>query len=275
MDPVLREAHALLARGEPIVLCTVVRSTGSTPRHVGSKMLVTAAGRTIGTVGGGDLEARVIKEAIKVLATGSPRSLEYRLEDTARGDPGICGGQVEVFLDPIGAGRTLIVIGAGHVGKAVAHLGRWLGFRIVVSDDRAEFCNPDNIPDADVYLICPMGDIPGQVQIDPRTSIVLTTRGTDVDTAGLAPLLASPANYIGVIGSRRRWLQTRKNLEAQGIGSSALDRVHSPIGLELEAETPEEIAVSIMAEVLMVRDNGTGISMKMSTRPASASQRGD
>lgn len=243
-------------------LCTVVKSEGSTPRHVGSKMLVYPDGKFIGTVGGGDLEHRVLDEAWMAISDGEPRLLHYNMADPSRGDPGVCGGQVEVFVEPILPTPTVVVIGAGHVGKAVVHLAKWLGFRVAVSDDREEFCNPETVPGADSYHPVPMEKLGEQISINKRTFLILTTRGSNVDAAGLPALLDSRAAYIGVIGSKRRWATTVKALKDKGVSEELMSRVHSPMGIELEAETPEEIAVSIMAEVLMIRDKGTGKPMK-------------
>ncbi len=262
MDPIYQALAELTANSGSGALCTVVRSEGSTPRHVGSKMLVYADGHFIGTVGGGDLEHRVLDEAWMAMGDGEARLLHYNMADPSRGDPGVCGGQVEVFVEPVLPPPVLVVIGAGHVGKAVAHLAKWLGFRVAVSDDRVEFCNKETVPDADAFYPCPMKDLPSRMTIDRRTFLILTTRGSSVDAAGMPALLATPAAYIGVIGSRRRWATTVKELDGSGVTAESLARVHSPMGLELHAETPEEIAVSIMAEVLMVRDKGTGKSMK-------------
>lgn len=242
-------------------LCTVVKSEGSTPRHVGSKMLVYPDGSFIGTVGGGDLEHRVLDEAWMALGDGEPRFLHYNMADPSRGDPGVCGGQVEVFVEPILPPPTLVVIGAGHVGKAVVHLAKWLGFRVAVSDDRAEFCTPESTPGADEYYPVEMGKLAEQLKITRRTYLVVTSRGSSVDALGLPNLLQSDAAYIGVIGSKRRWATTVKALKANGVDEALIEKVHSPMGLELQAETPEEIAVSIMAEVLMIRDKGTGKPM--------------
>ena len=252
----------LLERGESAALCTITRSEGSTPRHVGSKMLVDEHGRVAGTVGGGELEARVIIEAGSVIADGKPRMLSYSMADPARGDPGVCGGQVEVFVEPILPPAEVVVVGAGHVGKAVAHLAKWLGFRVAVSDDRVEFCNPQSVPDGDEFFPVPLADLPQHLKINRQTYLVLTTRGAGVDVPGLPALLETPAAYIGVIGSRRRWATTLKALKEQGLGMKELARIHAPIGLELEAETPEEIAVSIMAEILMQRNGGSGRPMQ-------------
>lgn len=149
------------------------------------------------------------------------------------------------------------------MGKAVAHVAKWLGFRVVVSDDRPELCTSEIVPDADMFLVCDMADIPQKLEIDNQTYIILTTRGMVVDVPGLAPLLDTNAAFIGVIGSKRRWMMTRKELIAQGVQEKKLDKVHSPIGLELNAETPEEIGISIMAELIMLRNEGSGKSMKI------------
>jgi xanthine dehydrogenase accessory factor len=207
------------------------------------------------------VESRVIQEALASLKDGTPRILPYSMVDPQRGDPGVCGGQLEVFVEPILPANLLVVIGGGHVGKAVAHLAHWLGFRVAISDDRPEFCAPEAVPDADAYYPVPMAELPEQMEVTPWTYLVLTTRGANVDIEGLPSLLDSPAAYIGIIGSRRRWETTRKGLLAAGISEDALARVHSPIGLELNAQTPEEIAVSIMAEILMLRDGGDGQPM--------------
>jgi len=262
MQSIYQAIFELERKNESAALCTVIKSEGSTPRHAGSKMLVFPDGNFIGTVGGGELENRVIKAALNSLNSGRAEMLSYSMADPARGDPGVCGGQVEVFVEPIFPPGTLVVIGAGHVGKAVVHLAKWLGFRVVVCDDRAEFCTPEVIPNADAYYPVTMDKLPENIQIDHRTILILTTRGSNVDVAGIAPLLDSAAAYIGVIGSRRRWATTAKALLEKGVPNEKIERVHSPMGLELHAETPEEIAVSILAEVLMLKDKGTGTSMK-------------
>jgi xanthine dehydrogenase accessory factor len=249
-------------KNESAALCTVVSSQGSTPRHVGSKMLVYPDGKFIGTVGGGDLEHRVMDEAWIAIAEGKARILKYSMVDPSRGDPGVCGGTVEVFVEPILPAPMVVVIGAGHVGKAVVHLAKWLGFRVAVSDDREEFCTPEAVPGADAYHAVTMNKLAEALKITRRTYLVITSRGSSVDAEGLPALLDSEAAYIGVIGSKRRWATTVKALKEKGISDEKLAKVHSPMGLELQAETPEEIAVSIMAEILMLRDKGSGKMMK-------------
>lgn len=248
-------------RGRTAALATVIRVRGSVPRHAGSKMLVYPDGRIAGTVGGGEMEGRVIQEALMSLADGETRILRYELNDPNGGDPGVCGGEVEVFVEPIQRKPTVIVVGAGHVGKAVAHLAHWLGFRVIVADDRAEFANGQAVPEADETIVCSMAELPSRVAIDESTYILLTTRGVKVDVPGLPALIDSPAAYLGVIGSKRRWEVTAQQLREEGIPEAKIARVSSPMGLELNAETPEEIAVSMMAEVILRRRGGTGESM--------------
>ena len=170
-------------------LCTIIKSKGSTPRHVTSKMLVYPDGHIIGTVGGGEVENRVIKEAIKAMDDKTPRLLAYNMADPERGDPGVCGGQVEIYVEPIIPKPVLVVVGVGHVGKAVAHLAKWLGFIVAVSDDRPDFCNPRAVPEADEFYPLPLQELTSHLKITPWTYIVLTTRGMDVDVYGLTILV--------------------------------------------------------------------------------------
>jgi xanthine dehydrogenase accessory factor len=262
MSSIYQSLSELEKNNQPAALCTVVRTSGSAPRHSTSKMLVFPDGQIQGTVGGGELENRVRQEAQGALKDGQPRLLEYNLTDPTHGDAGVCGGQVEVFVEPILPPPMVVVIGGGHVGKAVVHLAKWLGFRVAVSDDRPEFCTPQANPGADEFYPVPMAELPLHLTITPHSYLVLTTRGTAVDSAGLPALLETSAGYIGVIGSRRRWNLTVKALNEQGLSDEQLKRVRSPIGLGIGAETPEEIAVSILGEILMLRGGGSGRPMQ-------------
>lgn len=263
MASIYQALSELEKNNESAALCTVVKSEGSTPRHVGSKMLVYPDGTFVGTVGGGEMESRVIKAAHETLKSGQAQTLSYTMADPSRGDPGVCGGTVEVFVEPILPPAMILVIGGGHVGKAVVHLAKWLGFRVAVSDDRVEFCNPNSVPGADAYYPVEMGKLAEEVKINKQTYIVITSRGSAVDAKGLPTLLKTDPGYVGVIGSRRRWLTTVRALKEKGVSDEQIAKVHSPMGLELNAETPEEIAVSIIAEILMIKDRGTGQPMKV------------
>lgn len=251
----------VVGEGGAAAVATVIRARGSVPRHEGSKMLVFPDGQIEGTIGGGEMESRVIEVAESVILEGKTQILKYQFQDPSQGDPGVCGGEIEVFVEPIAPKASVLVVGAGHVGLALAGLAHWLGFRVVVSDDRPGFATPEALPDADEVIECEVSALPERARINSRTYVVLTTRGVPVDLAGLPPLLETPAPYIGVIGSRRRWETCAKELLEMGVAEAAIQRVTSPIGLELNAETPEEIAVSIMAEIIMLRRGGTGEPM--------------
>ncbi len=267
MTSIYQALAELEERGRAGVVCTVMHTAGSVPRRAGSKMLVYPDGTFIGTVGGGEVESRVIEEALKALEEGTNRVVSYKMVSPEKGDPGICGGQLEVFVEPILARPTVVVVGGGHVGKAVGHLASWLGYYVVVTDDRPEWCTPEMHPDANDLIVAPMAELTERMEITPQTYLVLTTRGVKVDVPGMPNLIRSQAAYIGVIGSKRRWITTRKQILAEtDITEEELNRVHSPVGLELNAETPEEIAVSIMAEIMLLRKGGTGKSMKLEKR---------
>lgn len=248
--------------GKSCILAIIVRAQGSVPRHAGSKMLIFPDGRLVGSIGGGELESRVVAEAQKLLQNGDPTVLHYELADPQSGDPGVCGGQVDIYMEPVMPEPTVLVIGCGHVGQALVELAHWLGFHVIACDDRQDLCNPQATPYADEYQVIPPDKIAETIAVHSRTYIAAVTRNVTIDVAMLPALLESPAPYIGVIGSRRRWVTTLKHLEESGIDLQRLSRVHAPIGLELNAETPREIALSIMAEIVMLKSGGTGQSMK-------------
>ena len=255
---VLEELLAAQSRRQPVALAVIIRDQGSVPRHAGTKMLVYIDGRTLGTIGGGEMEARVVAAAAEALRDGQPRLVPYSLVDPQRGDPGVCGGSVEIYVEPHLSPATLYVVGCGHVGRALVSLGHWLGYRVVAWDDRAELATPENVPDADVLLSGLLLDALAAQPIDARTYVAVVTRNVSLDRQILPHLLATPAAYLGVMGSRRRWQETERQLLADGLTAEQLDRIVAPIGLELNAESPAEIAVSIMAQIIMAQRGGDG-----------------
>jgi xanthine dehydrogenase accessory factor len=248
--------------GRAAALATVIQTQGSVPRQPGSKMLVRIDGSIVGTVGGGEVEARVIQEAQAAISEGTARVVSYNLSDQSSGDPGVCGGTVSVFIEPVLPAPTVVVIGCGHVGKATAELAKWMEFRVIVADDRPGYATPEQVPGMDGYVEAPLAELAAQLDITRHTYIVAVTRGVGIDEELLPALLATDAPYIGAIGSRRRWAMTAQLLLEKGIRRADLERVHAPVGLELGAETPREIAVSILAEVVMVMRGGSGESMQ-------------
>lgn len=245
----VRAALDAVDRGDAVVVATVVETERSVPRHAGSKMLVFADRRQVGTIGGGELEARVIDAAVEVLSSGAPRLVNFDLVDPVAGDPGVCGGTITLYLEPLLPDASVVVVGCGHVGKAVSDLAHWLGYRVTAVDDRAELATEDQLPTADHVLAGPVADVIGRATITDQTHIVLVTRNMAVDLDAIPAALATSARSIGVMGSKRRWAHTRQRLLERGVAAEQLDRVRSPIGLEIGAETPEQIAMSIMAEI--------------------------
>jgi xanthine dehydrogenase accessory factor len=265
-----RRLDELERAGEPAALCTVMRTRGSVPRHPGAKMLVRADGRIEGTIGGGEMERRVIADALDAIRRSQARLVRYALVDPGAGDPGVCGGEVEVFVEPLSTRPSLVVVGGGHVGRALVWLGSWLGFRCILCDDRPEYSSADAAPGAAEYLAIPATELARTFPFRDDTCIVLPTRGAPLDIEALPLLLDVPHAYLGVIGSRRRWATVARELEARGVPRAKLERVHAPMGLELGAETPEEIALSILSEIVALQRGGTGRSMRWLGDPADA-----
>ncbi len=245
----LRELVAATQAGRPVALATVVATRRSVPRHAGTKMLVFGDGTLRGTVGGGEMESRVIEAARESLRTGATQLLTFDLVDPERGDAGVCGGSVQVYVEPVMPPPTVLVAGAGHVGKAVVELAHWLGFRTIVTDDRPAEVATEAVPLADVRVAGSIEDALAATEL-PDLAVILVSRSVDYDVASLPAVLHKAPRYIGVMGSSRRWATTRARLAETGVGEAALDAIHAPIGHEIGAETVEEIAVSIMAEVI-------------------------
>jgi len=244
----LHQVIAAVEGGEPVVLATVVDALSAAPSHAGTKMLVYADGRCSGSVGGGAVEARVAADALEALADGHGRLVRYDLLEL-----GMCSGEMTVYLEPQLPPPTVLVVGCGHIGRAVVELAHWLGFHVIAVDDRVELVTEGLLPDADLLVPGPIDKTLRGVRITEQTHVVLATRGTDVDLEALPLLLAGPARSIGVLGSRRRWQETRTELLARGVPEQELDRVRAPIGLDLGALTPREIALAVMGEILALR----------------------
>jgi len=236
--------------GTPVALCIVIETVGAVPRHAGSKMLVYGNGRTSGSVGGGELETRTIQAALESLKDGKTKMLEYSLAAESPDSTGVCGGDVKVYIEPQVTKPILLILGAGHVGQAVAKLAQFLDFRVIVSDDRVELCSSEVIPGNVEFLPMLMSEIPAHLPIDERVYIVGTTRGSDVDIEGLPAILEGKPAYVGLIGSKNRWAFTRRALLAHNVSQEKLALIKSPVGIYIKAETPNEIAISILAEVI-------------------------
>jgi xanthine dehydrogenase accessory factor len=253
-----REVFAAVAdaldRGEPAALVTIVSTTGSTPQRVGAKMLVFADGRIVGTIGGGCYENDAFWKAREAISTRKPQVVRYELSDDFAQETGlICGGQMDVYIEPIEPSPELYIVGAGHVGFHLARLAHEVGFRVHVADDREKFANAERFPNAAEIVV---DDIPSWIaraNIPPHGYAVIVTRGHTNDLEALRALAPRELRYLGLIGSRAKVARIYDALVADQMSADLLKRVHAPIGLDIGAVTPQEIAVSILAELIAVK----------------------
>jgi xanthine dehydrogenase accessory factor len=252
-ENVFRAVVRAMDDGERAALVTIVSTNGSTPQRVGAKMLVYEDGRTAGTIGGGCYEHDACGKAREAIRLHRPQVLRYSLNDELAAESGlICGGQMEVYIEPIEPVPDLYLLGAGHVSVEVARIAQLTGFRVHVVDDRDKFANVDRFPGADVIV----DDIPGWLKgatIPAGAYVVVVTRGHRQDYDAMRELIGRQARYLGLIGSRAKVVRIFDALAAEGADSTRLAAVHAPIGLDIGAVTPAEIAVSIVAELIAVR----------------------
>jgi xanthine dehydrogenase accessory factor len=244
-----------LSRGEEAALVTIVSSNGSTPQRVGAKMLVFGDGRIVGTVGGGCYEHDAIGKARQVLETRKPATVKYDLNDDFAEETGlVCGGQMEVFIEPIEASPAVYIFGAGHVGFYLARMAHDAGFGVHVVDDRAAFANAERFPFAAAVVVDDIPDWLAKTALPPTAYAVVVTRGHRNDLDALRALAPRELRYLGLIGSRAKVARLYEQLLGEGgVTTERLARIHGPIGLDLGAVTPQEIAVSITAELIAVR----------------------
>jgi xanthine dehydrogenase accessory factor len=260
---VLAAAADALRRGESVALVTVVRAQGSTPQRAGAKMLVYGDGRTIGTIGGGCYENDAFGKAREAISSGRQALVHYELNDDFAQENGlICGGRMDVHIDPLAPSPRLYIVGAGHVGCHLARVAAEAGFRIHVIDDREKFANPERFPGAEI-AVEPIPEWLERAEIPSSAYVVVVTRGHQHDLDAMRALAPRDLRYLGLIGSRAKVARISDALLAEGMPSDALQRVHAPIGLEIGAVTPAEIAISILAELIAVRRgvDTTGLSM--------------
>jgi xanthine dehydrogenase accessory factor len=233
---------------------TIVRASGSTPQRTGAKMLVFADGRTIGTIGGGCYENDAFWKAREALGTGQPLLLHYELNDDFAQENGlVCGGQMDVHIDPLAPTPRLYVIGAGHVGLHLARGAADAGFHVHVVDDREKFANRERFPTAHDVVVAPLQEWLHGTEIPSAAFVAVVTRGHQHDLDAMRALAARDLRYLGLIGSRAKVTRIFDALAAEGLPAECLARVRAPIGLAIGAVTPAEIAVSILAEMIAVR----------------------
>lgn len=254
MREVLEAVLRAEAAGEQAALVTVVATEGSTPQKAGARMLVRADGSQVGTIGGGCVEAEMSRRARQVLASRRPQLAGYDLTPEQAGEDGlVCGGRMQVFIEPIEGQPTLCLFGAGHVAQPLAHLAHLAGFRVEVLDDRPRFANAQRFPEAERVVVDDFTAGAAQLTLGPNTYAVVVTRGHKGDAEALRSVLGRGLRYVGLLGSRPKMVHVFQALVEQGLRLEELEQVHTPVGLDIGAQTPEEIAVSILAEMIAVR----------------------
>jgi xanthine dehydrogenase accessory factor len=245
---IYEEALKLKQQGRSSAIATIVQCLGSSPQKEGAKMLVRDDGSILGTLGGGCIEAEAAAYARMVMSEGTPRTVPFDLTEKDGGL--VCGGKILVYIEPVVPDPRLVILGAGHVGKALARLAGSCGFRVTVTDDRPEYANKDNLPGACDTVVNDFPTVFSRVTVDDGTYIVVATRGHNHDLDAVTAALRTPARYIGLLGSKRKKALLTKSLREAGFGDDAISRVIIPVGLPIGSVTPEEIAVSIMAQII-------------------------
>ncbi len=250
------ELAELRSKGLRAALATIIVSKGATPRKDSSKMLVYEDGRRSGTIGGGFTEAEVCREALLTLKTGKPKLLSYDLTGIDHEESAlVCGGSMQVYVEPVLPDPTLFIFGAGFVSKAVAEAAKPVGFRIAIIDDHIEYANPEKFPMADDFYVNGWEEVFEKLPVNNSSYLFIATRGHKLDLLCLRFALQSPARYIGMLGSLNKNQSLFELLKKEGMDPAKFKRVCVPVGIDIGAETAEEIAASMAAELIAVRKN--------------------
>ena len=254
MKDVLEAALRAEETGAPAALVTVIATEGSTPQKAGAKMLVYPDGRIVGTIGGGCVEAEMTWRARQSIEARKPQVASYDLTPDQAGEDGlVCGGRMQVFIEPIEGTPTLCLFGAGHVAQPLARMAKAAGFRVQVADDRIKFANRERLPDVDLLVVEDFATAAGQMTLGPNTYAIVVTRGHKGDAEALRAVVGKGLRFVGLLGSRPKLVHLVSALEESGAPLEDLAEIHCPLGIEIGAASPEEIAVSVLAQVIAVR----------------------
>lgn len=262
----LMEKVAMLTRQNvPFALAMIIESKGSTPRHVG-KMIVYRDGTIEGTVGGGLSEHYVIEESVKAIRNGQSKIVEYKLNTHAKdGIDMICGGTLRVFIEVYTSRPELVLVGAGHLGSALAKLADYLQYPYCIVDDRVGYCTRERFPNAtNLFVNEDIGVALLAVNLNERSNVVIVTK--DCDDIALKTVLQYPCAYVGMVASKRKIINVFEKLKSEGVTQEQLDQIHSPIGLDIGSETTEEIAISIIGEIIKVSSENKTLRVKQVNR---------
>ncbi len=258
---IVEEAHKLMQASEPFAWVTIIGSEGSSARHLGASMIVTQDGRVFGTVGGAVAELQLIEQAVHAIKEGRPRTVKMPLP--------VCAGVITCFINVFQSLDTLILVGAGHVAQPMAKLAKMLGFRVVVMDDRPEYATRERFPEADQLIVDSWEKALGKAVIDENSFIIILTYAGEYDELALRKVINSKAAYIGMIASQSKAKAILAKLQREKVPNELLKRVITPIGLDVGAETPAEIAVSTMAQIISIRKIATGKTLSIAEQEIS------
>lgn len=258
---VFEEAARLERENRPFALATILRAKGSTPRNEGA-MIIRSDGSALGTVGGGAMELYVLEQALEAMAEGNSRIVSRELFGSGEASTGMeCGGTMEVHIHVVKPKPRLLLVGGGHVNLAIARVAALLEFDLAVAEERPDFATSERFPMARKFHVAPdIRQAIDQAEVDEETSIIIATKAEDIEAAEVA--LRSPAGYVGMLGSKRKVALATKQLREAGIPERRIAEFHAPIGLDIGAETPAEIALSVLSEILAFRDRRSGQSLK-------------
>ena len=258
---IMLEIGKRLELRESVALVTLTKTDGSSPGRQGNIMSVFQDGTTLGTVGGGNLEYMLTQKALECIESGESEEAELDLVDDASLHMK-CGGTIKAFIKIFKKKDNLIIVGGGHVGTEIYKLGDYLDMSVIIFDDRKKFCNKDKFPNADSLILGDIKDTLKEYKVEENSYIIIVTRGHQGDKDALRELIKSNYKYLGMIGSRKKIRETYDELEKEGLDRELLESIYSPIGLDISNGSPKEIAFSIMAEILKVKNNRTGKAMK-------------
>jgi xanthine dehydrogenase accessory factor len=257
MENIYQKVSELIQTNSKLAIATVINTSGSTPREIGAKMIILPDGTTLGTVGGGKLEYLVTQDAIKAIQEGSSGIKEYDLKPEDSSGIGMeCGGKVSIFIEVISKGQKLLILGGGHIGQELYRMATFAGFSVIVVDERTEFASKDRFPKAEQILNCSVDDPKVAELVVKNTYIVVITHEHKQDKLAVKSLIDLDHKYLGMIGSKRKVKIILEALEKEGIPKEKVKNIYTPIGLDINAKTPAEIAVSILAEIIFIKNTG-------------------
>lgn len=248
------EIVRLRKSGQKCALATIVEVNGSIPSYESAKILVREDGSMLGTIGGGCVEAEVWNAAREVIASEKPKHMTFSLGQDAAYDNGlICGGQLNVFIEAVIPEPAAIIFGAGHISKSLAQVSKMAGFAVTVVDNREAFANRERFPDVEEVIAAEYEDAFEKLNVNTSSYLIIVTRGHRDDMRVLRWAITTEARYISMIGSKRKVIGVLREFEKEGLPREQFERIYAPMGLEIGAITPEEIAVSVAAEMIAVR----------------------